>query len=122
MQCLGENIKLEITPDLGNYIMLMFARDFLYPVQSPYRTTAGKNREGYRIVRELKISTSTRLYLKWITKKDLWDSIGNSAQCYVAPWWEGSLGENGDMYIYMAESLCCPPETITALLVGSIPI
>ena len=34
-------------------------------------------------------------------------------------WWEGSLGENGYMslYVYMAKSLCCPPETITTLLI-----
>jgi len=31
------------------------------------------------------------------------------------PRWEGSLRKNG-----MAESLCCPPETITTLLVGYI--
>ena len=30
------------------------------------------------------------------------------------PGWEGSLGENG----YMAESLHCPPETITILSFG----
>ena len=30
--------------------------------------------------------------------------------------WAGGLGENG--YMYMYESLHCPPETITAHLVG----
>ena len=60
----------------------------------------------------------TLLYLKWITKKHVWYSIGNSAQGCVAAWWEGSLGEN----IYVAESLCCPPETIIALLIGYIPL
>ena len=30
--------------------------------------------------------------------------------------WEGGLGKKGCMYIYIAESLCCSPETITALL------
>ena len=25
---------------------------------------------------------------------------GNSARCYVAVWMEGSLGENGYMYMY----------------------
>ena len=32
------------------------------------------------------------------------------------PGWEGSLGENG--YMYMAQSLHCPLETITTLLIG----
>ena len=34
----------------------------------------------------------------------------------------GSLVDNGYRYIYMAESLCCPPETITTLLIGYTPI
>ena len=39
----------------------------------------------------------------------------------------GSLDEKGvwgtmDTCIRMAESLCCPPEMITALVIGSIPI
>ena len=33
------------------------------------------------------------------------------------PGWEGSLGENST-YIHMSESRHCPPETMTALLVG----
>ena len=36
----------------------------------------------------------TLLYLKWITNKDLLYSTGNSAQCYVAVWMGGELGEN----------------------------
>ena len=34
------------------------------------------------------------------------------------PGWEGSLGENGYMYVYGCEILCCPPETITSLLMA----
>ena len=34
--------------------------------------------------------------------------------------WEGSLGENG--HICMAESLCRPPEAITTLLIGYVPV
>ena len=34
------------------------------------------------------------------------------------PRWEGSLGENGCMCMYMAESLCCSLESITTLLIG----
>ena len=33
------------------------------------------------------------------------------------PEWEGSLGENGSMHME-AESLCCPPKTITTLLIS----
>ena len=55
------------------------------------------------------------LYLKWITNKDLLYSTGNSAQMVC-----GSLDGKGvwgrmDTRICMAESLCCPPETITTL-------
>ena len=57
----------------------------------------------------------TLLYLKWITNKDLLYSTGNFAQCYVAAWMGGGLGEN--RYMYMAESLCHSPETITTLLI-----
>ena len=32
--------------------------------------------------------------------------------------WQGSLGENGYMYIYLVESLRCSLETITTLLIG----
>ena len=34
----------------------------------------------------------------------------------------GGLGENGHMYIYMAESLRYSPKTITTLLITYIPI
>ena len=59
----------------------------------------------------------TLLYLKWITNKDLLYSSGNSAQCYVAAWMGRGLWERMDLRI-MAESLCCPPETITTLLIS----
>ena len=51
-------------------------------------------------VRELGMDMYTLLYLKWKTNKDLLYSTGNFAQCYVAAWMEGSLGENGYMYVY----------------------
>ena len=41
----------------------------------------------------------TLLYLKCITIKDLLFSTGTSAQCYMAVWMEGGLGENGYMYM-----------------------
>ena len=34
----------------------------------------------------------TLLYFKWITNKDLLDSTGNSAQCYVAAWMGEEFG------------------------------
>ena len=34
--------------------------------------------------------------------------------------WQGGLGENGYMY-NMAETLSCPPETTTTLLISSTP-
>ena len=34
------------------------------------------------------------------------------------PGWEQGLGENGYLDIRTAESLCCSPETITALVIG----
>ena len=46
------------------------------------------------IVREFGMDMYTLLYFKWITNKDLLYSTGNSAQCYVAVWMGGELGEN----------------------------
>ena len=55
--------------------------------------------------------------LKWITNKVLLYSTGNCSMLC------GSLERRGvagrmDTRIYMAESLCCPPETITTLLIS----
>ena len=44
--------------------------------------------------------TYTLLHLKWITSRDLLYRTGNSAQCYVAAWMGGELGENGYIYMY----------------------
>ena len=47
------------------------------------------------------------LYLKWITNKDLLNSSGDSAQCYVATWMGGELGGEwirGYIYIYIGLS------------------
>ena len=38
------------------------------------------------------------------------------------PGWEGSWGGRVYTCIYMAEALCCSPQTITALLIGCTPI
>ena len=70
------------------------------------------------IVREFGVDMYTRLYLKWITNKDLLYSTWNSAQWN--PRWEGAWGKM-DTCICMTEPLCCPSETIT-LLTGYTPI
>ena len=75
------------------------------------------------VVREFGIDRNTLLYLKWITNNVLLYSTGNSAQCYVAAWMGGEFGgEWIHVYVCMAESLCCPPETITTLLISYTPI
>ena len=55
---------------------------------------------GEGIVRESGMDMDTLLYLTWRTSKDLLDSTGNSAQCHVAAWREGSLGEKGYVFTY----------------------
>ena len=72
------------------------------------------------IGREFGMEMNTLLYLKWKTNKDLLYSSGNcSVLC-------GSLDGRGlwgrmDTCICMAESLHCSTETITTLLISSIP-
>ena len=60
----------------------------------------------------------TLLYLKWITNKDHCTVQGTLLDVMGQPGWEESFGENGYMYIYIAESFHCSPETITTLLIG----
>ena len=54
----------------------------------------------------------TLLYLTCRTSKDLLDSTGDSAQCG----WRGVWGRRGTC-VCMAESLCCPSETIPTSLI-----
>ena len=79
-------------------------------------------RVGGRIVRELGMDLSTLLYLKWITNKDLLQSTGNSAQCYVAAWMEGKFWGRIDTCVCMAEPLHCSPELSHGLLISYSPI
>ena len=59
-------------------------------------------RMGEEIVGEPEIGLNTLLYLKWVTKKDLLYSTGNSAQCYLAAW----MGEEfGGEWIHVNVSL-----------------
>ena len=67
--------------------------------------------EGW-MVGEFGMDTYTLLDLRWMTNKDLLYRTGSSAQCYVAAWkGVGFEGERIDVYICMAESLLCSPET-----------
>ena len=76
--------------------------------------------EGRGIVKDIGNIMYTLLYFKWITNKNLLYSTWNSAQCYVAAWMGGGLGQNG--YMCMAESLHCSSKTITTLLTGYTPV
>ena len=60
----------------------------------------------------------TPLYSKWVTSKDTW----NSAQCWDSQEGRGFGGEWIHAYTCVAESLCCSPETITALLISCTPV
>ena len=66
-------------------------------------------RTGGRDSWEFGINTYILLYLKWLTK-DLLHSTENSAQCNVAAWMGEEFGREW-IHVYIAESLCCPPET-----------
>ena len=55
---------------------------------------------GEGTVRELGIDMYTLLYLKWITNKDYCIAQGTLLNVMWQPGWEGSLGENGYMYVY----------------------
>ena len=50
--------------------------------------------------REFGMDMYILLYLKWITNRDLLYGTWNSAECYVAAWMGGEVGENGYMYMY----------------------
>ena len=56
--------------------------------------------QGEGIVRQFGINMYTLPYLKWITNKDLLCSTGPLLNVMWQPGWEGSLGENGYMYMY----------------------
>ena len=81
-----------------------------YPLYKLYKWTCLQNRDRLtkrnygcqreEIVWEFGMVIYTLLFLKWITSWDLLYSTWNSAQCYVAAWIWGVLGENGCMYVY----------------------
>ena len=86
-----------------------------------YKWTYLQNRNrltdlGKGILRDFGMDMYTLLDLKWITSKVLLSSTGNSGQRYVATWVGGEFGGRMDTCMCMAESFCCPPETITLLI------
>ena len=49
--------------------------------------------------KEFGMNMHTLLHLKWITNKDLLNSMGSSAQCYTAAWTRGE-GEGEWVHVY----------------------
>ena len=76
---------------------------------------------GGEIVMEFWINMYTMLYLKWITNRVQLYSTGTLHNIMWQPGWEGSW-EKMNTHICMAESLRCPPEIFTTLLISYIPI
>ena len=76
---------------------------------------------GWRggIVREFGMVSFARLCLKWVTNKDLLCNKGTLLSVTRQPGRERSLGGTGTR-VCMAESLCCPPETIPTVLIGHV--
>ena len=78
--------------------------------------------KGWRdgIVKRFGVDMYTLLYLKWITSEDLLYSTGNCLMLCRSLDGRGVWGRM-DTCVCMAESLCCPPETITTLLISYVP-
>ena len=70
----------------------------------------------------ISVDMYTTSITQWMINKGLLYCTGNSAQCYVAAWMGWVWGRMDTCSICMAESLCCPPETITTLLIGYTPV
>ena len=73
---------------------------------------------GEEIVKDFGKVLYTLLYLKWITTKTYWIAQGSLLNVMCQPGWKGCGGEwmRGYVWMCMAESLHCSPETVTALL------
>ena len=101
---------------------IIYKIERLTDLEHKIMVAGGKDGEG--IVKEFGKVKYTRLYLKWITNKDLLYSTGNSIQRHAAAWMGGRLGAGGRMNtrIGKAESLCCLLETIKTLLMSYTPI
>ena len=72
------------------------------------------------------IGSQSRTRLKWLSMQPTRTyciAQGTLPKVMWQPGWERSWGESGYMYMYgWIESLCCPPETITTLLISYTPI
>ena len=55
---------------------------------------------GGGINQDIRINLFTLPQIKWITKKDLLYSTGNSTQYPVIPIWEKNLKKSGYMFMY----------------------
>ena len=81
-------------------------------VENKFMVTGGK--EG-GINGKTGIVTYTRLCIKQVTNKDLPYSTGNSAQCSVMTHMGKEPKKKSKCEIGVTDSLCCTPETNTAL-------
>ena len=78
------------------------------------------------------INRYTLLFFKWKSNKDLLYNTRNSAQCYVGAWVGGEFGKEWmhvfvwlnpcTRILYPHRCICCPPKTITTLLILYTPI
>ena len=88
--------------------------------ENELRIAGGGERGGW-IVRELGKDTCTLLCLKRITRRTYCTAQGTLLDVMRQPGWAGVWGRM-DTCTRMAESLCCPPETTTTLLISYTPI
>ena len=77
-------------------------RNRLTDLENEFTVTGGGGRGGGKgIVREFRMDMCTLMYFKWITNKALlYIAQGTLLNVMWQPGWEGSLGENGYMYMY----------------------
>ena len=79
---------------------------------------AGQMEEwGERVDSDLGMDMYTLLYLQWMTSKDLLYSTGNCSM-FCGSLEGREIWGRVDTCICMAESLCCPTETITTLSIS----
>ena len=75
---------------------------------------------GEGTVREFGKDMHTLLYLQWTANKPYHIAHGTLLNVRWQPGREGSLEDNGHVYIRMAKSLCGSPETIKTLFVNQL--
>ena len=80
----------------------VYHRNRLTHLENKFSSTREEKR-GDGLVREFEVNFYTRLYLKWITNKDLLYSTGNSAQCYAAAWMGEEFGGEW-VHVYVRRS------------------